>query len=118
MRLTGLSWFWSCSCNTHCRAACNFRGTICDVEHFARNVTDEAMNVTDGAVQPSVTAVITLASCRCDDGYTGSQCGTVAVPPPEVCGGEYCSMVNVSLGSSGYVSTPCPFREQGHIGER
>ena len=80
------------SCNTNCRAACNYRGTICGAH--------PTTNVTANSSHPTVTSVITLATCQCDDGYTGSQCGTLSLPPPAPNHkGEYCSTLTVPLSS-------------------
>ena len=74
-------WFGA-DCGTHCRQACNWRGTVCDAS---------------GAPPANVTSVTatagTPAVCTCDEGFTGSQCeqsifalpsGAATVPPETV----------------------------------
>ncbi len=48
------------SCNTHCRAACNYRGTICE------GSADSGSIVVDG--RATVKSVVTLSACVCDEG--------------------------------------------------
>ena len=55
-----VSWYFY-SCNTHCRAACNYRGTICGAvaAHSGNTTADRAV------VKP----VVALGVCQCDAGY-------------------------------------------------
>lgn len=78
-------------CNTHCRAACNNHGTIC--------YEDTSANNTSAGVKPVVT---TLGACRCDEGYSGTQCGTYAMPTPGAVSdsGHRVSNILLPFGSS------------------
>lgn len=51
-----------CSCNTHCRAACNYHGTVCD----ASDTVESPSNTT--ASRATIKAVVTLGTCKCDAG--------------------------------------------------
>ena len=88
---------WYCSCNTNCRAACNYRGTVCGAD------SDVNTTLVDG--RATVASVITLASCACDPGFTGTQCGTLQLARPTGSGPLSSGLVlDLSGDGSGYVS--------------
>lgn len=62
-------------CSTHCRAACNWHGTIC-----ADDVSQTAESAGASSLVQSTSGE---AQCACDDGYEGATCSDVVVPDPE-----------------------------------
>jgi hypothetical protein len=60
----GLCFARGCSCNTHCRAACNYHGTICEPS----GPVDVPSTSTSTSDRTSLKSVITLGTCVCDEG--------------------------------------------------
>jgi len=62
-------WFGA-DCGTHCRAACNWRGTVCAAG--VPPTTSSGVSATGAST----------ATCTCDSGFTGSQCelSTFGIP--------------------------------------
>jgi hypothetical protein len=53
----------ACSCNTHCRAACNYHGTICGPTGPVDVPSNSSME------RATIKSVITMGTCTCDEGY-------------------------------------------------
>jgi len=58
-------WFGA-DCGTHCRAACNWRGTVCSEGVPETTTTSSGVTATSGST----------TACVCDEGFTGASCET------------------------------------------